>query len=202
MLFITPETLFSEDVQEALQEIRIGLFVIDEVHCISDWGHDFRLDYGNLYKVLQQLPGTVPVLGTTATANNRVIEDLKAQMGQDLFISRGPLARESLEIQIIHLEKKNERYAWILQHINDMKGSGIIYCLTQRDCDYLADFLKKNRIKALAYHSGLNEEQQAEAEELFRNNQIKALVATVKLGMGYMIKGTLLLLFIISARLI
>ena len=185
MLFITPETLFAEDVQEALPEIRIGLFVIDEVHCISDWGHDFRLDYGNLYKILQKLPGNVPVLGTTATANDRVIEDLKAQIGQDLFISRGPLARDSLEIQIVNLEKKNERYAWILQHINDMQGSGIIYCLTQRECDYLADFLKKNGIQAFAYHSGLDEEKQTEAEELFKYNQIKALVATVKLGMGY-----------------
>ncbi len=185
MIFVTPETLFSEDVQEALPNIRIGLFVIDEVHCISDWGHDFRLQYGNLYKILQRLPMNVPVLGTTATANDRVIEDLRHQMGDDLFISRGPLSRTSLAIQIVHLEKKNERYAWILQHIHELPGSGIIYCLTQRDCDYLADFMKTNGILVRAYHSGLSEEQQMEAEELFRTNKIKVLVATIKMGMGY-----------------
>ena len=142
LVLVTPETLFTNDVQAALPRMRIGLFVIDEAHCISDWGHDFRLEYSRLKEVLRVLPSNVPVLATTATANDRVVDDLKVQLGDQVFVSRGPLTRESLYIQVIRLQKKAERYAWILENINRMPGCGIIYCLTQRDCDYLADFLQ------------------------------------------------------------
>lgn len=185
LLLITPETLFSDDVQKNLRNIKIGLFVIDEAHCISDWGHDFRLEYGNLIKVIRTLPATVPILGTTATANDRVVKDLEQQLGGEVYVSRGPLTRESLSLQIFHMQSKAERYAWILANINSFEGSGIIYCLTQSDCEYLADFLKQNGISALAYHSGLDEELIFAAEDLFRENKIKVLVATIKLGMGY-----------------
>ncbi len=184
LILITPETLFSEDVQAKLKDIKIGLFVIDEAHCISDWGHDFRLDYGNLINVIRTLPANVPVLATTATANDRVVQDLEKQLGA-VYISRGPLTRESLSIQVFHMQSKAERYAWILSNINKIDGSGIIYCLTQHDCEYLADFLKQNGIEAVAYHSDLDADCCKEAEELFKNNRVKAIVATIKLGMGY-----------------
>ena len=188
LVLITPETLFSKDVQEKLKNIKIGMFVIDEAHCISDWGHDFRLEYSELKKVVALLPQTVPVLATTATANDRVVNDLKVQLGGDVFVSRGPLTRESLAIQILKMPDKITRYAWILENINKLPGSGIIYCLTQRDCDYLSDFLKKNGVSAEAYYSKNGEEGETQnrvVEEKFRNNEIKAIVATVKLGMGY-----------------
>ncbi|MDE6427214.1 MAG: RecQ family ATP-dependent DNA helicase [Ruminococcus sp.] len=185
LVLITPETLFNEDIQEALLEINIGLFVIDEAHCISDWGHDFRLKYTRLNRVVQKMPKTVPMLGTTATANERVIKDLKTQFGDDVYVSRGELMRRSLSIQILHLSTPAERYAWILQNVPNLPGSGIIYCLTQRDCEYLADFLLKNGISAKAYHSGIDSKDNEESELMFRNNQLKVLVATVKLGMGY-----------------
>lgn len=185
IVFITPETLFKEDVQIALREINIGLFVVDEAHCISDWGHDFRLEYTRLYRVIQKMPKNVPILGTTATANERVIEDLKVQFGDDVYVSRGELMRCSLSIQILHLSTPAERYAWILQNVPNLSGSGIIYCLTQRDCEFIADFLMKHNITARAYHSGMEESDIQEAEFMFRNNQIKVLVATIKLGMGY-----------------
>ncbi len=187
LVLVTPETLFREDIQSALPQIRIGLFVIDEAHCISDWGHDFRLEYSRLKEVLHRLPSNVPVLATTATANDRVIADLEAQLGNHVFVSRGPLSRDSLWIQVLRLQKKAERYAWILENIDKLPGSGIIYCLTQRDCDYLADFLSKNGVNALSYYSrdGEGEEKNRFAEEAFKHNQIKALVATIKLGMGY-----------------
>ena len=187
MLLVTPETLFKDDIQNNLKNIKIGLFVIDEAHCISDWGHDFRLDYSNLYKVIGNLPENVPVLATTATANDRVVADLEAQLGEDVFVSRGPLTRETLAIQVLKMKSKAERYAWILENIEDIPGSGIIYCLTQRDCDYLADFLNRNGIEARAYYSRnpKDEEKNSEAEQLFKENKIKALVATIKLGMGY-----------------
>lgn len=153
LILVTPETLFAEDVQMRLRNIRIGLFVIDEAHCISDWGHDFRLEYGNLRKIVQQLPANVPILATTATANDRVIADLQNQLGDKVYVSRGPLTRDSLYIQVLNKPDKIERYAWILENVPKLEGSGIIYCLTQRDCDYLAEFLKKNKIAAAAYYS-------------------------------------------------
>lgn len=185
LVLITPETLFAEKVQTALQQVQIGLFVIDEAHCISDWGHDFRLEYTRLNKIIRRMPHTVPILGTTATANNRVIADLKEQFGEDVFISRGELMRHSLSIQILHLSTAAERYAWILENVPQLYGSGIIYCLTQRDCEHLAGFLQENGISALAYHSGMEQNDTEHAESLLRNDQIKVLVATVKLGMGY-----------------
>lgn len=188
LILVTPETLFSDDVQMRLKNIRIGLFVIDEAHCISDWGHDFRLEYGKLKTIIQQLPSNVPILATTATANNRVVTDLQSQLGNNVFVSRGPLTRESLYIQVLNKLDRIERYAWILENIPKLDGSGIIYCLTQRDCDYLADFLKKNGISAAAYYSRVGEDGNninREIEENFRNNKLKIIVATIKLGMGY-----------------
>lgn len=188
LILVTPETLFAEDVQKRLRNIKIGLFVIDEAHCISDWGHDFRLEYGNLRKLVQQLPANVPILATTATANDRVIADLQNQLGDKVYVSRGPLTRDSLYIQVLNKPDKIERYAWILENVPKLEGSGIIYCLTQRDCDYLAEFLKKNKISAAAYYSRDGEDGEKlnhEIEEKFRTNRLKVIVATIKLGMGY-----------------
>ena len=188
LVLITPETLFSDEVQKHLKNIRIGLFVIDEAHCISDWGHDFRLEYGNLKKVIAQLPQNVPILATTATANDRVIADLELQLGNNVYVSKGSLSRESLSIQVLHMPNRIERYAWILENIKKLPGSGIVYCLTQRDCDYLADFLRKNKISAEAYYSRDGDDGDvinANIEDRFKRNEIKAIVATVKLGMGY-----------------
>lgn len=188
LVLVTPETLFSEDVQRHIRNIKIGLFVIDEAHCISDWGHDFRLGYGNLRKIVNQLPSNVPILATTATANDRVVSDLSAQLGAGVYISRGPLTRESLYIQVLNKPNKIERYAWIAENVPKLPGSGIIYCLTQRDCDCLADFLNKNRISAAAFYSRNGDDGELlnrSIEEDFNNNKLKVIVATIKLGMGY-----------------
>ena len=188
LILVTPETLFSDEVQKRLKNIKIGLFVIDEAHCISDWGHDFRLEYGDLKTVISSLPPAVPILATTATANDRVINDLEKQLGNSVYISRGPLTRESLSIQVLEMPDRITRYAWILENINKLPGNGIIYCLTQRDCDYLSDFLRKNGINAEAYYARKTEDGELlnkDIEERFRKNEIKAIVATIKLGMGY-----------------
>ena len=127
-------------------------------------------------------------MATTATANDRVIADLQTQLGEDVFVSRGPLTRDSLYIQVVNQPSKTERYAWILETVPKLPGSGIIYCLTQRDCDYLADFLKNNGISAEAYYSrnGVDgEELNRDIEERFSQNKLKVIVATIKLGMGY-----------------
>lgn len=186
LVLVTPETLFKDDIREEFKKVDIGLFVVDEAHCISDWGHDFRPEYCRLREVIRELSADTPLLATTATANNRVIEDLCEQLGDEVYISRGPLTRESLSIRLLHMPSRAERYGWILENINKLNGSGIIYCLTRRDCDYLADFLTKNGVSAVAYYSDPDRDEiNAEAERKFENNEIKAIVATIKLGMGY-----------------
>ena len=142
LLFTTPESLFNI-LQEHLKDINLGMFIIDEAHCISDWGHDFRLDYRKIVDVLNQLKNKdFPILATTATANNRVIDDLKNQIGPNLYVSRGPLYRDNLKIQLLDLQSKLNRYAWILDNLPKLQGTGIIYCLTQRDCENLTAFFK------------------------------------------------------------
>jgi len=187
-LIISPERLANSDfVKDCLDKIknRVNLFVVDEAHCISDWGHDFRPDYRRIVKILQLLPSNVPVLATTATANDRVINDIVAQLGENLVISRGELIRESLAIQVIKLQKKEDRLAWLAENIEKMPGSGVVYCLTKADCDLVTDWLNENNIKSEKYYADISKEYKAIILDKFQKNEIKVLVATVAFGMGY-----------------
>ena len=187
-LIISPERLANADfVKDCLDKIknRVNLFVVDEAHCISDWGHDFRPDYRRIVKILQLLPSNVPVLATTATANDRVVNDIVAQLGENLVISRGELIRESLAIQVIKLQKKEDRLAWLAENIEKMPGSGVVYCLTNADCDLVTDWLNENDIKSEKYYADISKEDKAIVLEKFQQNEIKVLVATVAFGMGY-----------------
>ena len=186
LVLATPESLMNKKFRQYLPDIRIGLLVIDEAHCISDWGHDFRLEYNKIYRVIEQLQPNVPVLATTATANNHVIEDLQNQMGKPK-VSRGHLMRDNLSIQILPLSDKESRYAWILDNIGRLPGTGIIYCLSRRDCTWLSDFLGENGISAEPYFSGDGEQEKKSQETLkrFLNDEIKVIVSTIKLGMGF-----------------
>jgi ATP-dependent DNA helicase RecQ len=187
-IIISPEQLGPTQFGETiLPEISgsIGLFVVDEAHCISDWGHDFRPDYGRIVRVLQNLPSNIPVLATTATANNRVVNDVKDQLGDRLTIIRGPLIRHSLSLQNISLSSKSERLAWLAEYVNGIEGTGIIYAKTTRDSEIVADFLQSKGIDAKAYHSKLDTNVKPQLEISLINNQMKALVATSALGMGF-----------------
>jgi ATP-dependent DNA helicase RecQ len=187
ILFISPERLsnpkFTKDIL-AFISASIGMFVIDEAHCISDWGHDFRPDYKRVKNILKFLPSNVPLLATTATANDRVIEDIKSQLGSTLLIQRGSLIRESISIQTVHLKKKESRLAWLSENIPSIKGTGIIYCLTKMDCELVNDWLNENGISSYVYYSGLNKEVRSDLEEKFMENKLKVLVSTTALGMG------------------
>jgi ATP-dependent DNA helicase RecQ len=163
----------------------VGLFVVDEAHCISDWGHDFRPDYRRITRVLQALPRGVAALATTATANDRVVEDIQGQLGPNLVVHRGPLARPSLRLQNLSLPSQAARMAWLAEHLTAFPGSGIIYCLTVRDARALADWLKSRGIDARAYYGDLDHAQRVRLEEDLLQNRIKALVATPALGMGF-----------------
>lgn len=186
LVLATPESLMNKKFRQYLPDIRIGLLVIDEAHCISDWGHDFRLEYNKIYRVIEQLQPNVPVLATTATANNHVIEDLQNQMGKPK-VSRGHLMRDNLSIQILPLSDKESRYAWILDNIGRLPGTGIIYCLSRKDCTWLSDFLCENGISAEPYFSGDGEQEKKSQETIkrFLNDEIKVIVSTIKIGMGF-----------------
>ncbi|CAA9892638.1 RecQ family ATP-dependent DNA helicase (fragment) [Candidatus Methylobacter favarea] len=199
-LLISPERLANDNfIETVLQPIadRIALMVIDEAHCISDWGHDFRPDYRRIVNILRQLPSNTPVLGTTATANNRVVADIQTQLG-DIQIQRGPLIRESLALQTMVLPGQASRLAWLAQVIPTLPGTGIVYVLTQRDAEMVARWLNQQGIKALPYYSGVTHpdfvnhvgKEDSDAyrqflEEQLLANELKVLVATTALGMGY-----------------
>jgi ATP-dependent DNA helicase RecQ len=187
LLLISPERLANPDFRAAvLNQIqnRIGLFIVDEAHCISDWGHDFRPDYRRIVRILRLLPPKVPVICTTATANNRVVEDVVAQI-PNLSVQRGPLTRASLRLFNIKLSDQSERLAWLAHFLPKLQGTGIIYCLTIPDTRRVAGWLQQHGIKALEYNSKLENEERLEAERLLIGNECKALVATVALGMGF-----------------
>lgn len=192
-LLVSPERLANDDFrQNILAKIgnNIGLFVIDEAHCISDWGHDFRPDYRRIIRVLQAIPSNVPVLATTATANDRVVHDVKAQLGRNIILQRGSLVRKSLKLQNINMPSPAARMAWLAQTIPSLPGSGIVYTLTQRDAERLTKWLQINHIDAKAYHADISDREggetvKEELEQQLLNNQIKVLVATVALGMGF-----------------
>jgi ATP-dependent DNA helicase RecQ len=188
LLLISPERLANEKFRRrTLDAIKagIGMFVVDEAHCISDWGHDFRPDYQRIRALTQTLPAGVPLLATTATANNRVIADVEAQLGPNLNVVRGPLGRDSLYLEVIHLEHQAERLAWLSEYMQGTEGSGIVYTLTVRDAERVSKWLAGQGIEAPAYHGQLKTEQREALEEDLRRNRVKALVATIALGMGF-----------------
>lgn len=187
-VIIAPEQLgqnyFAEKILSQISN-QIGLFVVDEAHCISDWGHDFRPDYGRIVRVLQNMPKNMPVLATTATANNRVINDIKNQLGDRLSIVRGSLMRKALQLQTLSMPSNSERLAWLAQNLPSLPGTGIIYAKTTRDCEVVAGFLQRHNINAHAYHSNIDNNDKVALEQSLINNSIKALVATSALGMGF-----------------
>jgi ATP-dependent DNA helicase RecQ len=188
VLLISPERLANDDfVNRCLLPIanRLGLFVVDEAHCISDWGHDFRPDYRRIVRILRALPRNIPVLATTATANDRVVGDIVEQLGPNLEVQRGPLTRASLNLQNIYLRSQAERMAWLANVLPDLSGSGIVYTLTVRDSERLAEWLKSQGIDAEPYHGAMETEQRETLENRLLKNEVKALVATVALGMGF-----------------
>ncbi|MBL9118061.1 MAG: RecQ family ATP-dependent DNA helicase [Verrucomicrobiaceae bacterium] len=187
ILLISPERLANEYFRtEVLATIaaRISLLVVDEAHCISDWGHDFRPHYRFIERILRTMPANLRVLATTATANNRVLDDLQVVLGPNLRVSRGGLGRPSLLLQTMRIPSQVGRMAWLATHLPNLAGSGIIYTLTVRDAVQIAGWLQSRGIQAEAY-SGETGERRVELENALLENRVKALVATMALGMGF-----------------
>ncbi|NLI19892.1 MAG: RecQ family ATP-dependent DNA helicase [Actinomycetales bacterium] len=191
VLLVSPERLVNPRFR-AQQLPRLvdsaGLLVIDEAHCISDWGHDFRPDYRRIRDLIAELPDGVPVLATTATANARVVADVEEQMaagGHEVFTLRGALARDSLRLGVLDLGTPWRRLAWLAEHLDSLPGSGIVYCLTVSAAEDTAALLAKAGHRVLPYTGRTDAAERLAAEEALKRNDVKALVATSALGMGF-----------------
>ncbi|SDS38179.1 RecQ family ATP-dependent DNA helicase [Microlunatus soli] len=188
VLLVSPERLGNPRFAERLPGLLAGcgLLVIDEAHCVSDWGFDFRPDYQRLTRTLLSLSPGTPVLATTATANERVTRDVAAQLAHDggeTLTLRGSLARASLRLTVVPELSPLERYAWVAEALQSLPGSGIVYVLTVAEADRVAGFLSEQGLDVAAYTG--QTENRTELEDRLRDNKIKALVATSALGMGY-----------------
>jgi ATP-dependent DNA helicase RecQ len=192
VLLVSPERLNNPDFRDqVLPELAAatGLLVVDEAHCISDWGHDFRPDYRRLRTMLADLPSGVPVLATTATANARVTADVAEQLGTgggtDALVLRGPLDRESLSLAVLELPDAAHRMAWLADHLEELPGSGIIYTLTVAAAEEVTAFLRQCGHTVASYTGKTENADRQQAEEDLLANRVKALVATSALGMGF-----------------
>jgi ATP-dependent DNA helicase RecQ len=193
LLLISPERLNNPQFREAMLPLfveRVGLLVVDEAHCVSDWGHDFRPDYRRIRDVLARLSADVAVLCTTATANDRVVADVSEQLrigaaSDQLTVYRGGLARRSLRLEVATLPEPAARLAWLATWLPRLPGSGIVYCLTKRDTEMVSEWLGAQGISAVGYSGEVADEERIEAERRLLANEVKAVVATSALGMGY-----------------
>jgi len=187
ILLVSPERLANERFQtHVLSQVaaHIALLVIDEAHCISDWGHDFRPHYRLIERILRGLPPNLRLLATTATANDRVMDDLRVVLGPQLDVLRGDLNRPSLQLQTIRLSSPEQRMAWLAEQLPKLPGAGIIYTLTVRDATRVSDWLKSRGINVESY-TGKTGDRRDELEQSLLDNKLKALVATTALGMGF-----------------
>src|SRR3954468_9577847 len=191
VLLVSPERLnnpsFRDDVLPKLAA-ETGLLVVDEAHCISDWGHDFRPDYRRIRSLLADLPTGIPVLATTATANARVVHDVAEQLGsggEEPLVLRGDLDRESLHLGVLSLPSNAHRLAWLADHLRDLDGSGIVYTLTVAQAEAVTTFLRAQGYDVTAYTGRSETADRMAAEDDLLANRVKALVATSALGMGF-----------------
>jgi len=198
VLLVSPERLnnpgFRDEVLPRLAA-SCGLLVIDEAHCISDWGHDFRPDYRRIRTLLGELPTGIPVLATTATANQRVTDDVADQLGAvveeaghgrlETLVLRGSLDRESLRLGVVRLPTPEQRLAWLADHLSEQPGSGIVYCLTVAATQEVADYLRSRGHRVAAYSGQTEQTERLALEQALVDGEVKALVATSALGMGF-----------------
>ncbi|MBP1324903.1 ATP-dependent DNA helicase RecQ [Leucobacter exalbidus] len=188
VLLVSPERLNNPEFRE--QQLpgllaRMGLLVIDEAHCISDWGHDFRPDYRRIATLLGDIDRTIPVLATTATANGRVVADVVEQLGSDVLTLRGSLARTSLRLGSLVLPSARDRLAWLAAHLGGLPGSGIVYALTVSAAEDTAAMLRDAGLEVASYTGRTDPEERERLEQALKANEVKALVATSALGMGF-----------------
>ena len=188
ILLISPEKLanrifLAKDFPAILDKTQ--LFVIDEAHCITEWGHDFRPDFQRIQQLLSQLKPSTAVLAVTATADEKTEQVLRKWLGGSVVVQRGPMSRRNIRIRVIELPTLAERYAFLAKYVPRLEGTGIVYALTIHDAERCAEFLRKQGVDAHAYSAQESPENRADLETRFLRNEIKVLVATTALGMGF-----------------
>jgi ATP-dependent DNA helicase RecQ len=191
VLLVSPERLnnpdFRDQVLPALAR-DAGLVVVDEAHCVSDWGHDFRPDYRRIRTLIGELGTDVPVLATTATANDRVVDDVATQLGVgggETLVLRGGLDRESLRLSVVKAGNPAQRAAWLAAHLDSLPGSGIVYTLTVAQAHDVAALLREQGHQVAAYTGSTEAAEREQLEADLLANRVKALIATSALGMGF-----------------
>jgi ATP-dependent DNA helicase RecQ len=184
LLFIAPERLDNVLWQEYVLKIKMSMIVIDEAHCISTWGHDFRPHYRRIVRLLSAIPDDIPVLGLTATANKRVEEDILQQMGKDVQVIRGTMRRPNLYLHVVHVNGDEEKLSYLAEMLPHISGTGIIYVATQRDAEMVATFLTQQGFAADYYHAGRDNDARQSIEQKLMLNHCKVICSTNALGMG------------------
>ena len=192
VLLVSPERLNNPDFRDRVLPklaASAGMLVVDEAHCVSDWGHDFRPDYRRLRTLIAELPSGIPVLATTATANDRVVTDVSEQLdlgtGEQTLVLRGSLDRESLRLAVVSLPTPARRLAWLAAKLDELPGAGIVYTLTVQAADDVAEFLTERGFAVRSYSGRTGADERLDAEADLLGNRVKALVATSALGMGF-----------------
>ncbi len=184
MLYISPERLDNEFWIQCITKIKISMIVIDEAHCISQWGHDFRPQYRRILNLVDYLPLDFPILALSATATTKIIEDIRFQLGDNLKIIKGSLIRDNIQLHTIFCNDLNEKLYWILRIINNIDGNGLVYCATRQDTVLAANWLQYNNIDSCYYHGALEKKQRTKIEKDFKEGAYKAIASTNALGMG------------------
>ena len=186
MLYVAPETLTKEENVEFFKDLEISFFAVDEAHCISEWGHDFRPEYRRLKEIMDQINPKIPIIALTATATPKVQSDIVKNLGlrnPNIFISS--FNRPNLYYEVQPKQKKEQVIKHIVKFISQNKGkSGIIYTLNRKTTEELAEMLVANGIKAVAYHAGLDAKLRATRQDQFLGEEVQVIVATIAFGMG------------------
>lgn len=184
ILYIAPERMENAEWLQTAREMKISMVVVDEAHCISVWGHEFRPSFRRIISVVNLLPMNFPVLATTATATKKVEEDIKTQIGKNITSIRGNLLRPSLNLRVVKVKSEDEKLIWIGENINKIKGTGIIYTGTHVNTEIYSKWLEYLNINATAYHAGLDPQSRKAIEKGLLENSYKCVVSTNALGMG------------------
>ncbi len=184
ILYIAPERQENSVWQEAVSKMNISFVVVDEAHCISSWGHDFRPAFRRIINLMQVLPSNIPVLATTATATVDVAEDIKNQIGGDIELIRGDLLRENLKLSVIHVESEEDKMAWISNYFREVNGNGIVYTGTRSNAEIFSKWCESEKLNTIYYHAGLDSASRKLVEKEWMNNKYKAVISTNALGMG------------------
>jgi ATP-dependent DNA helicase RecQ len=184
ILYIAPERQENSTWQEAVSKMNISFVVIDEAHCISTWGHDFRPAFRRIINLVKLLPSNIPVLATTATATYQVAEDIKNQIGGDIELIRGDLLRENLKLNVIHVNSEEDKMAWLANYLKNIEGNGIVYTGTRSSAEIFSKWCESERLDTIYYHAGLDSDSRKLIEKEWMENRYKAVISTNALGMG------------------